>query len=441
MPASEHSQVCVIGAGSSGIPTIKALQDRGISFDCFEKSDQIGGNWTYKNSNRMSACYESLHINTTVEIMEYADYPMPAGLPAYPNHYQIKAYFDAYIDHFDLRRTITFNTEVTAAVQNPAGDWNITLSNGETRQYRHLVVANGHHWDPSWPEPRYPGTFDGVEMHSHAYCNPTDPIDMHGKRIVIVGMGNSAMDIACELSRLGCAAKVFLSARSGVWIIPKFIGGKAIAGKTDPRMPWWLQGAIFQPILKMTVGHPQDYGLPKPNHRFLQAHPTISQDIYGRIGSGDVIVKPCIGELNGDRVRFEDGSEEQADVIVYATGYKVSFPFFASDFLAAPNNEFPLWEHMIRPEVKQLYFVGLLQPIGALMPVAEKQAKLIAAHILGEIELPDRSRMQRDIDKFQRKLQRRYVRSPRHTMQVDVAPYMVRLDKILARARRRGKAA
>lgn len=433
--------VCVIGAGSSGLPAVKALADAGLPFDCFEKSDQVGGNWTYKNSNGMSACYESLHINTTVEIMEYADYPMPRSLPAYPNHYQIKGYFDDYIDHFDLRRHITFNTEVTHARQLPDGRWHIELDSGETREYDKLMVANGHHWDPRWPEPPFPGRFDGTEMHSHGYCNPTDPIDMHGKRVVIVGMGNSAMDIACELSRVGCAKAVYLAARSGVWIMPKFIGGKAVAGQSNARMPWWLQSAIFQPILKMTVGHPQDYGLPQPKHRFLQAHPTISQDIYGRIGSGDVTVKPNIAELKGDRVRFEDGSEEPADVIIYATGYKVSFPFFDPDFLRADNNELPLWEQLLHPDIDNLYFIGLLQPIGAMMPVAEKQSKLIAAHIRGDIELPDRRRMFKEIEKTQRKLRRRYVNSPRHTMQVDVPPYMERLDKHMTRGRKKTRAA
>lgn len=439
MSVPQPPRVCLIGAGSSGMPVVKALRDRGIPFDCFEKSDQVGGNWTYKNKNGMSACYESLHINTTVEIMEYADYPMPTTLPPYPSHYQIKRYFDDYIDHFKLRELIQFNTEVTKAEQLPDGRWRIELDNGEHKEYDKLIVANGHHWDPRWPDPRFPGQFNGVEIHSHSYANPTDPIDMQGKRVVIVGMGNSAMDIASELSRIGCAEKVFLAARSGVWIMPKFIGGKAIAGKSNPHLPWWLQGAIFQPILKMTVGHPQDYGLPKPNHRFLQAHPTISQDIYGRIGSGDVTVKPNIAELKGDRVQFTDGSEEDADVIIYATGYKVSFPFFDSEFLSAPDNELPLWQQLIKPDLEHLYFVGLLQPIGAMMPVAEKQARLIAAHLVGDITLPSRQEMQKDIERNLRKIKRRYVNSPRHTMQVDVAPYMLTLDKIMARGRKQKK--
>jgi len=427
-------RTCIIGAGCSGITAAKALADAGIAFDCFERGSQVGGNWVYKNDNGLSACYESLHINTTTQIMAYHDYPMPAGLPAYPNHYQIKRYFDDYIDSFGLRSRITFNTTVTRAEQLTNKRWRVTLDNGDNREYEKLIVANGHHWDPRWPTPAFAGNFDGVQMHSHSYCNPTDPLDMQGKRVLVVGMGNSAMDIACELSRIGVARKVFLSARRGVWIMPKFVGGKAIAGGTPPFMPWWLQSLLFMPVLKMVVGTPQDFGLPKPEHIFMRAHPTISQDIYGRIGSGDVTPKPDIRQLCGNEVEFADGSREAVDVIIYCTGYKISFPFFDAQLLAAPGNDIRLWNHMIRPDINNLYFVGLFQPIGAVMPMAERQSKLIAAHIDGRLQFPERAKMQADIDREWKAMQRRYVKSARHTIQVDAEPYMRTLKKIATSA-------
>lgn len=429
-----QQRVCIIGAGSSGITAAKALADAGIDFDCFERGSQVGGNWVYKNDNGLSACYESLHINTTTQIMAYHDHPMPASLPAYPNHYQIKRYFDDYVDHFGLRSRITFNTTVTHAEQLTDKRWRVTLNKGldssEVREYSKLIVANGHHWDPRWPEPAFAGNFNGVEMHSHSYCNPGDPVDMQGKRVLIVGMGNSAMDIACELGRIGIARKVFLSARRGVWIMPKFVGGRAIAGNTPPFMPWWLQSLMFMPILKMVAGAPQDFGLPKPDHIFLRAHPTISQDIYGRIGSGDVTPKPDIRKRIGDEVEFTDGSREKVDVIIYCTGYRISFPFFDARLLAAPNNDIRLWNHMVKPDIDNLYFVGLFQPIGAVMPMAERQSKLIAAHIVGRLQFPSPVQMQTEIDKDWNSMQQRYVKSARHTIQVDAEPYMRRLKKI-----------
>ncbi len=154
-------KVCVIGAGSSGIAACQVLQARGIDFDCFEAGSEVGGNWRYLNDNGMSSSYRSLHINTSRERMEYSDFPMPRHYPDFPHHSHIAEYFDAYVDHFRLRDRITFNTGVDRAERRPGGTWAVTLASGETRLYDALVVANGHHWDPRWPEPAYPGDFDG----------------------------------------------------------------------------------------------------------------------------------------------------------------------------------------------------------------------------------------------------------------------------------------
>src|SRR6185369_6924725 len=171
-----YPRVCIIGAGSSGIAVVKAMNDKGIPFDCFEKSDQVGGNWCFKNKNGMSSAYRSLHINTSRNLMQYADYPMPKDYPTYPGHALIKKYFDSYIDHFGLRKKITFETTVTRAGLNEDGVWSVTLDSGETRFYDALLVANGHHWDPRWPSPTFPGKFNGVEMHSHYYVDPKEPV-------------------------------------------------------------------------------------------------------------------------------------------------------------------------------------------------------------------------------------------------------------------------
>ena len=158
--------VCVIGAGSSGIAAAKALHERGIPFDCFEKSDQVGGNWVFGNRNGMSSAYRSLHINTSRERMQYSDYPMPKSYPDFPHHTHIARYFNDYVDHFGFRDRIVFGTGVEHAARGDDGVWSVTLDNGETRAYDAVLVANGHHWDPRWPEPAFPGEFDGEQMHA-----------------------------------------------------------------------------------------------------------------------------------------------------------------------------------------------------------------------------------------------------------------------------------
>src|SRR6516225_1759206 len=184
--------VCLIGAGSSGIAVAKTLHQRGIPFDCYEKSDRVGGNWVFGNRNGMSSAYRSLHINTSRERMEYTDFPMPKSYPDFPHHTHIAKYFDDYVDHFGFRDKIKFETGVEQAERGADGVWAITLDSGETRQYDVLLVANGHHWDPRWPEPAFPGQFDGKQMHSHYYVENSE---LRDKNVLVVGIGNSAMDI------------------------------------------------------------------------------------------------------------------------------------------------------------------------------------------------------------------------------------------------------
>jgi len=429
---TELPRVCVIGAGSSGIAVVKALKDRGLPQVCYEKGDDIGGNWYFRNTNRMSAAYESLHINTDSKLMEYRDYPMPPDTPDYPSHSVIKAYFDDYVQQFGLREHIRFNTEVTAARRRDDGSWEITLDSGETESFDALIVANGHHWDPHWPDPPYPGEFHGEQIHSHAYLNPRDPVDFHGKRVLVVGMGNSAMDIACELSRPGIAERLYLSARNGVWILPKYLFGIPMSrlGMLPHWLPWQIASVLTRLAVTLNSGSPWRFGLPRPNHRMLQAHPTISQEIYMRLGSGDVLPRPGIRRLKGERVEFSDGREEVVDVIVWCTGYKLSLPFFDPAFISAPRNDLPLWERMIRPGIDKLFFVGLLQPLGAIMPVAEAQARFIGDCLLGKIALPDQEEMERAMARERAAMFRRYRdHALRHTMQVDFEDYLHRLRK------------
>jgi dimethylaniline monooxygenase (N-oxide forming) len=435
-------RVCIIGAGSSGIAVVKALKDRGLPHVCFEKSDQVGGNWTFRNANGMSAAYESLHINTDCRLMEYRDYPMPEDTPDYPGHRVIKAYFDDYVDHFGLRETIRFNSGVAHAARRADGTWRIRLENGEEDDFDALVVANGHHWDPLWPAPPYPGEFHGAQIHAHDYVNPSDPLDFHGKRVLVVGMGNSAMDIACELSRPGVAEKLYLSGRTGVWVVPKYIFGIPTTRLTGMPswVPWRLNSWLTHLIVSMNVGKPWNYGLPRPDHRLLQAHPTISQDIFVRLGSGDIVPRPGIRRLAGDSVEFVDGRVEPVDVIVWCTGYKVSFPFFDPEFISAPDNDLPLWERMVKPGIGNLFFVGLLQPLGAIMPIAEVQGRFIGDHLTGRIALPSGDEMLREMATERERMFRRYPDGARrHTMQVDFNTYLGGLERHARRGARRAR--
>src|SRR3989440_45244 len=317
---SSLPRACVIGAGSSGIAGAKALHERGIPFDCFEKSDRVGGNWVFGNRNGMSSAYRSLHINTSRERMEYSDFPMPKSYPVFPHHPHIARYFDAYVDHFGFRDRIRFETGVERAERRPDGVWVVTLDTGDTRYYDALLVANGHHWDPRWPEPPFPGEFDGEQLHSHHYIENSGFRD---KNVLIVGIGNSAMDIAVEASFV--AHRTFISSRRGAYILPKYLFGRPLdqigVNALTPILPFSFRRAILTTLYRIGVGKVEDYGLPKPDHKIGEAHPTISADFLNRIAHGDMTWKPNIVSLEGDDVRFEDGTLEQVDVIVWGTRY------------------------------------------------------------------------------------------------------------------------
>ena len=420
--------VCVIGAGSSGIAAAKTLHERGFEFDCFESGDRVGGNWVYKNVNGMSSSYRSLHINTSRERMEYPGFPMPPAYPDFPHHTHIAAYFDSYVDHFGFRDRITFNTSVRSAEPLDPG-WRITLETGEERTYDALMVANGHHWDARWPEPAFPGSdvFAGVQMHSHDY-EGDDPSFFRDKHVVVLGMGNSAMDIAVEASF--SAAATHLAARRGAWVIPKYLFGRPLDQfAASPRIPFSVRRRVMEGLLRAQVGDMERYGLPKPDHKFGHAHPTISDDILSRIAHGEIQVRPNIDRLTERTVVFADGSEAEADVVVYCTGYKVTFPFFDEGVISAPDNDLPLFRRVFHPDRRDVFFVGLLQPLGAIMPLAQVQSEWVADHLAGRYALPDPAALRADIEDERARMFKRYVRSKRHTMQVDYDDYLAAIAK------------
>jgi dimethylaniline monooxygenase (N-oxide forming) len=423
------SRVCVIGAGSSGIAACQVLKARGIAFDCYEKGSGVGGNWRYMNDNGMSSAYRSLSVDTSRERMSYRTFPMSDRYPDYPHNSQIAEYFDEYVDHFGFRENIHFATEVTSVVPAPEGCWDVTLDGSLTRRYAAVMVANGHHWSTKLPD--FAGDFAGETIHSHHYKTPDPYTDCN---VLVVGFGNSAVDIACETSRV--SRMTYLAVRRGAHVIPKYIAGKPVDLLSRPvasRLPIAVQRFFFARMLKLVQGDMQDFSLPKPDHKLLEAHFTVSTELLNRIGHGRVIPKPNVERLEGKRVRFTDGSTEQIDRIIFATGYEISFPFFPPGLVDASDNQISLYRHVVHPQLAGLYFIGLIQPHGAFMPLAEAQSEWVADILEEKARLPAVERMQKAIAREQKRIARRYVSSTRHTIQVDFYPYL----RTIARERRR----
>jgi hypothetical protein len=421
-------KVCIIGAGSSGLTACQVLSARGIPFDCFEKGSKIGGNWRYENDNGMSSAYRSLHINSSRKLMSFKAFPMPDHYPDYPGHTHIATYFDAYAERFGLTERISFNTQVVG-VEPAEGQWDVTVEDADgkrqTNRYNAVMVANGHHWDPRWPEPAFPGAeeFTGEQIHAHYY---REPDVLEGKRVLVLGIGNSATDIAVESSRIGDAT--FLAMRRGAYVLPKYLNGKPIdeaAPAIASRLPLAVQRFFMARMLKVAIGEMTDYGLPKPDHKLLEAHPTVSSELLSRIGHGDIAVKPNIERFTGGRtVRFADGSTEEIDLVVYCTGYKITFPFLGEQVFPVRDNRLPLYRRVVAVKRPGLYFIGFIQPLGPIMPIAEAQAEWIADLLRGNANLPSEAEMQAEIGDYEQRMGKRFVASKRHTIEVDFHPYL-----------------
>jgi dimethylaniline monooxygenase (N-oxide forming) len=431
-------KICIVGAGSSGLAAAQVLQARGIDFDCFEKGSTIGGNWRYENDNGVSSAYKSLHINSSRRLMSFKAFPMPESYPDYPSHEHVAAYFDAYAERFGLAERIAFKTEVVG-VEPVDGEWEVTVEDAgggrRSERYRAVLVCNGHHWKPRWPEPPFPGAddFAGEQIHAHHY---REPDALAGRRVLVLGIGNSAVDIAVESSRI--AERTLLAMRRGAYVLPKYLNGKPIDEAAPPaasRLPLAAQRFFMGRKLKVAVGEMTDYGLPKPDHRLLEAHPTVSSELLPRLGHGDIAVKPNIDRFSGgNSVRFVDGSEEEVDLVVYCTGYEIAFPFLDQRVFAARDNRMPLYRRVVAPDRPGLYFVGFIQPLGPIMPIAEAQAEWIADLLDGRASLPSVGEMREEIVDYQRRMGRRFVASKRHTIEVDFHPYLREIRRERRRA-------
>ena len=297
---------------------------------------------------------------------------------------------------------------------------------GDPPLRRDVVVANGHHWDPRWPEPSFPGaeTFPGEQMHAHYYRTPDGFAD---KRVLVLGIGNSASDIAVESSRV--AAATYLAMRRGAHIVPKYLFGVPTDHLTDSPLARGPLGSSRSDgaMLRLAQGKVTDYGLPKPDHAVLHAHPTVSDDLLTRLGHGDITVRPNVDRFEGVKVFFTDGRAVEVDVVVYCTGYKVTFPFLDERVVPRRDNHVDLYRRVVHPDHPGLYFVGLIQPLGAIMPLAEAQSEWVADLVTGAAPLPTYDEMRRQIRDYDERLRKRYVASKRHTIQVDFHAYLAEL--------------
>ncbi len=411
-------RICIIGAGPSGITAIKNLQEQGLSnITVFEKNTEIGGNWVYDERNEHSSIYETTHIISSKRWSQFEDFPMPDEYPDYPSHTQLLAYFNAYVSHFGLGKYIKFNTTVIKVNRTEQQKWQVFFENDQgvhEATYDYLIVANGHHWDPYFPE--YPGQFTGELLHSHQYKKAAPFKD---KRVLVVGGGNSACDVAVETSRI--SASTSISMRRGYHIFPKFIFGKPtdVAVAKVQWLPSLLRQKLINIVVRALQGRYAKYHLMNPDCGPLEIHPTINSELLYFIRHGKIKTYPGIERFSDNKVHFVNGTNAEFDTIICATGYKISFPFFATEERLNFSNatQVPLYRKMMHPDFESLYFIGLCQPQGCIWPLADYQSKIVARIIAGTLKRPEN--LHEKILKEMNKPHYRFKSHRRHALEVD----------------------
>jgi len=411
-------RVAVIGAGPSGITAAKNLLQVGLSdVVVYDRNAEVGGNWIYSPEASHSSVFETTHIISSKSLSQYRDYPWPTDYADYPGHEELKAYFQGYAQRFGVTPLVRFGTEVAKA--EPVEDgraWRLTLGGGEIERFEHLVVASGHHWDPRWPD--YPGRFEGEYLHSHDFKQAAA---FRSQRVLVLGGGNSACDIAVETART--AAFTAISMRRGYYFVPKFLFGipSDVMHAKFEWVPRALRAPLFRILLRIDVGDFARYGLEKPDHEFLASHPVVNSELLYFIRHGRIHPRRDVARFEGRTVHFKDGRSEDYDAIIACTGFRISFPFFDRSLVDFSSGAVPLYRRAFHPRLRNLYFVGLFQPIGCVWPLADLQGQLIANHITGRYSLP--ADMEARIRDENETIARTFMDTPRHTIEVDYHPF------------------
>ncbi|CAD5228927.1 unnamed protein product [Bursaphelenchus okinawaensis] len=443
-------KVLVVGAGASGLPALKTALEYGFDARCFERSDQIGGLWRYKENplNDEGTVMKSTVINTSKEMTAYSDFPPLDDAPNYMHNSEMYSYLHRYADHFKLRSKVFFKHQVLSIQRakcfSENGQWKVKYEIMDTNEileetFDGIMMCTGHHSIPYIPDP-FPGQnlFKGEVLHSKKYrtCK-----GFEDKVVVVVGIGNSGGDIAVELSKV--AKKVYLSTRSGSWIMNRVWdygepSDLALLNRftfwAKGLAPQWLQNTVMESKVNRRFDHGR-FGV-KPNHRFLQAHVTVNDELPNRLISGTVVIKPNISKFTESGVIFEDNTVvENVDTVILATGYSFNFDLIEDGrLIKVENNRVLLYQLMFPPQLapnNSLAIIGLIQPTGSIMPISEMQCRVFCAQLAGKAKLPSQMKMTESALKMNIDNCRRFIDRRRHTLQVYYVNYMDSLAKLI----------
>ncbi len=357
----------IIGAGPVGLGTARVLKSRGIPYEQVEADREVGGNWLH-------GVYRTAYVLSCKQVMEFPEHPMPADYPDFPSQSQLSKYLIEYSHFYQLRENISFNKKVVWVEPVLNNNWKVCFENGTTEIYTGVLICNGHHWSKRYP--KYPGELTCQYFHSKDY---TGPEQLTGKKVLVIGAGNSGCDIACEAARVGTGS--FLSMRRSVWIFPKSFMGKPLGQMQLPRMPRFIESALIRMLIRLTFGKHSQYNLPKPTYHFFDRHPTVSEELPYYLRHGRVKLKPDIKMFDGQIIHFVDGTSEKFDTVVAATGFNLDFPFLPDELVRKEKSHLKVFGYACYEDYKGLYFIGWQQVRGGVGSLVSRYAEVIANFI------------------------------------------------------------
>ncbi len=433
MTSQREFRVLVIGAGPSGLVALKNLRQHGIDAVAVDRNFNIGGNWDIGSPH--SSVYESTHLISSKGMTQFVDCPMPDEYPEYPSHREVLAYLHFYAERFELDRWVRKKTSVVS-VKKEESTWQVELQDEETAEittetFDAVVIANGHHAVPMMPT--VAGQFTGESLHVHNYKHHHQ---LEGKRVLVVGAGNSGCDIAVEAAIHGKSAAI--SMRRGYHFFPKFIRGKPadVVGDRVRRwpLPKAMQQRLSQFVVDWTIGKPQRYGLPKPEHGLFDAHPIINSQLPYYVGHGKLDVLPDIRSWEGNSIEFTDGHRQEFDIVVFATGYQLVFPFIEEDLLNTQNGVPKLYLHAFHPTDDTLFVAGMIQPNSGQWPLTDLQTQIIARFLKAKQEGDKAAQWfceKKQSGGIGLSSRDHFLATARHRLEVDYFDYRKTLNKIV----------
>lgn len=422
-PPGQARRVAVIGAGAAGLCAAKHLLNSGLEVTVYEMGSQVGGLWVYENDNGISAAYASLHLNSENRVTAYADFPFPPDAPLYPDHKQVCSYLRSYAHFFGVMPHIRFGVTVKQ-VQVQGAQWRITLADGSDKVFDAVVVGSGHQNRPAHPEWR--SQFSGEYLHSHSYRVP-EPF--RGKRVLVVGMGNSAVDIAADICTLTCST--VLSARSPVLVMPRMLFGvptSRVLGRLEkPWMPWPVRRFMRQTLTRVVHGRMEQWGFVTPQTR---THPTSHLSLMAHFAWDRIRARPGIRSVQGQAVEFSDGHVEVFDTIIAGTGYHVDLPFLAPELMPMNGHQLDLFLRVVHPRHQGLYFIGMFNVTGGgNIRMMDDQAQWITELIAGTQVLPPEPQMRQVMVQEQNYLRKNFPQNARYALELDPAFYRQQLQR------------